>query len=228
MKTAQLVTLSLAAMAVAIVVSPANASLNFASFDSPFSAADIEPYGTPLVDTWGAENAAPVGPDVGLGISPLTGDQMLRIESDASATTSFGQLVGVEHLAFSTDVGLTTATIFAYFNSPTAQPSASGEIFLEFFDAGGLLISSSVIIDVTDPGSAPTTWVETFASDILLPVGTRRVRANYEFDTASLNGLPIFADKFTLLFVRNPIPEPTGVVLAAGCLAAAFQGRRRR
>ena len=217
----------IALSAIGVVCFAANdaaAQLSNPSFDSPYSTGDLVPFAGSPVDQWGVENATVVPADVGLGISPFAGEQMLRMENDGSAETLAGQLVGIEHLAAEVDAGFVSARYFSYFNVPSAVSGATVDVYFEYYDAGASLITTSVVNSAT-LDSDVSTWEEVADVGIPVPAGTRRVKFVFGYDTAPLGQFPGFADRMTLIF--DVVPEPTsGVMLACGLSAVAARRRR--
>lgn len=212
---------------------PAAAQLSDAHFDSPFNTASLVPFaGTGLtpVDKWAAEMAVVVGPDN--GVSPIDGDQMVKMLNDGSSFTELKQRVGDidGFTAAQIDSGLLKARYFACFNAPVNAPAgANAEIALQFLNGSLAALGAPVVLGSGPIGNDPTDWAHIEMTGIPVPVGARGAEAIIRYNNASLIGaggfVAAYVDKTHLEFSR--VPEPASIVLALLCGTATIVGLRR-
>lgn len=221
---------------VTVMVAPreAAAQLSNAHFDSPYSTADLVPFaGTGLtpVDKWAAEMAVVVGADN--GVSPIDGDQMVKMLNDGSSFTELKQRVGnIDGFTNAQiDTGLLKARYFACFNAPANAPAgATAEIALQFLNGSLGALGAPVVLGSGPIGNNPNDWAHIEMNGIAVPVGARGAEAIIRYNTASLTGpsgfVAAYTDKTHLEFSR--IPEPASIALCVLCGIGVSLGIRPR
>ena len=213
-----------------------HAQLSDPHFDSPFTTADFVPWagtGLTAVDKWAAESAEVVGVDN--GVTPVDGNQMVKLLDDGSAYSELKQRVGSIGILTDAqvDTGLALAVYFACFNAPANAPlGANADILLQFLDGSQSPIGLPVSVNSGPLGNDPNTWEHVQLSNVPVPVGARGAEAIIRYDIASLTGtsgfVPAYVDKTHLGFsIGVPEPATVGLLLLCGVWhLAGFRPKR--
>lgn len=173
---------------------------------------------------WGHEDSIIIGTDA--GISPKSGQKMLRMRQNGGVTTQIFQIVDVSSYAAIIDSGSAQAVASALLN---AQGTGRiGGIYLSFFTSSSYssAFGGTPGASVNPLDSDASTW-EMASRIASIPAGTRWMMFQIAYNNASLSnvgGQPDFgyADDASLTII--PAPGVAGLV----GLCALVAGRRRR
>mgnify|MGYP001198539152 CR=1 FL=1 len=225
----------LLAAALACCCRTSTAALTNEGFDTPYDVNTnlpvFEPINTTLVDQWAAENALIVA-GVNDGISPLNGDQMVKLLDDGTtgAKNEMKQRIDVSLDAAAIDAGLAVAIYFAHFNVPSGPVNARAEIYLNYLDALGNAFGMSPVLDSDSIGGLGvdvSTWQVLDLSGTPVPIGTRFIEAFIQYDNASLGAFAGYVDATHLSLRAIPEPATWGLFITAMLGTVAVRRTRR-